>query len=311
MTLRGGVSRWFGLVAAVIPLFAQSPVSSSVARDPNGHVKYEVPFQFDPKPFEAEPVRNAPYSAIEVSIAPDATTNGVTERREDETRRIFRDSKGSLRIERQLHFGTEPGEWVPIVEITDYAAGRHYTLDLQNKIAYQTTKPVIVPAGTSRAVPAPVAIAGSQTATLDADGSIRLTEESANRSAKPAVGHEAQALEPATTSLNRSELRIVGPESTSLGTRLIEGIQAQGRGYTRRVSTASGTDALVEWEQWTSPELGTTLLSRFSDPDHGERILKLKNVRRGEPDPTLFRVPEGFSIEPESGRFEMTFVVRH
>lgn len=312
MALRNRVGRWLGLVAVVVPALAQSPASSSVARDPNGHVNYQVPLQFDPKPFEAEPVTDAPFSAIEISIAPGVTANGVIEQRQDETRRIFRDSKGRLRIERQLHFGPGPDEWVPLVEITDYASGRHYTLDLQNKIAYQTMKMVSsTAAGPVPVAPAPVAISRSRTATLDSDGSVRLTEESANRSTKAAAGHEAQAFDTPTTSLNQNAPTVAGPELASLGTRLIDGIQAQGRGYTRHVPSASGTDAQVQWEQWTSPELKVTLLSRFSDPDHGERILKLKNVRRGEPDPKLFQVPQGFRIEPESGRFEMSFAVRH
>jgi hypothetical protein len=48
-------------------------------------------------------------------------------------------------------------------------------------------------------------------------------------------------------------------------------------------------------EIWTSPELMLTVSSRDFDPRSGETSYRLKNVKRGEPDAALMKVPAEFS----------------
>jgi hypothetical protein len=48
---------------------------------------------------------------------------------------------------------------------------------------------------------------------------------------------------------------------------------------------------------WTSPELGITLRSRDLDPMSGEELYRVQNLKRGDPDPALFRVPADFKRE--------------
>lgn len=301
------------LFAAMLPVLAQSPTWSSVSRDPSGVVQFQVRFGFDPNPFEQPATAGAPYSATEVSIGPAIGINGATEQREEGTRRIFRDGQGRLRIERSLRIGPGAGETVPLVEITDYVAGDHYTLDLQNKIAYRSKKPIEIGAnqGARKAAPGPAEHPSDRDAiaTRDSGGSVKLV---APAPAQPQA--EESALPKAVTAtLPVDQLRDAGPAMDSLGTRIVEGIRTEGKGFTRTIATSSGSDPKmlsIRLEQWTSPELKVTVLSKVSDERNGDRTVALKNIRRGEPDAGLFRVPEGYQIQPVSGHFEMSFLVR-
>jgi hypothetical protein len=59
-------------------------------------------------------------------------------------------------------------------------------------------------------------------------------------------------------------------------------------------------------ELWHSKELGLTILSKSSDPRHGEQTLRLTKVSRAEPDPSLFEPPRDYKIVDEAGGFTMT-----
>jgi len=46
-----------------------------------------------------------------------------------------------------------------------------------------------------------------------------------------------------------------------------------------------------------SPELQITLYSKHSDPRAGEKIYRLRNIKRGEQALDLFGVPEGYQVK--------------
>jgi len=86
----------------------------------------------------------------------------------------------------------------------------------------------------------------------------------------------------------------------SLGKQMIEGIEAEGK---RTVTTipagAIGNERAIEIvsESWYSPELQTTVMSKRSDPTSGETMFRLTNIRRGEPDASLFQVPSDYTVK--------------
>jgi hypothetical protein len=85
----------------------------------------------------------------------------------------------------------------------------------------------------------------------------------------------------------------------SLGTQTIEGLLVQGtRTTTVHPVGAFGNDRplTVITETWRSPELQTTLLLKISDPRSGETTIRLTDISRSEPDPSLFQVPAGYEI---------------
>lgn len=86
----------------------------------------------------------------------------------------------------------------------------------------------------------------------------------------------------------------------SLGKQMIEGVEAEGK---RTVTTipagAIGNELPIQIvsESWYSPELQTTVMSKRSDPTSGETMYRLTNIRRGEPDASLFQVPSDYTVK--------------
>lgn len=111
-------------------------------------------------------------------------------------------------------------------------------------------------------------------------------------------------IKPSTLPTFTSHLETMHTEGTShhekLGTMYIEGILAEGVKVTRTTPAGLvGNDQpiVVTSETWSSPELKEILLNKTEDPQNGENIRKLSNIQRGEPDPSLFQVPPGFTVQ--------------
>ena len=49
-------------------------------------------------------------------------------------------------------------------------------------------------------------------------------------------------------------------------------------------------------EFWYSPKLGVNLISKRQDPRFGTQTFEVTNITLGEPDPTLFQLPNGSKI---------------
>jgi hypothetical protein len=86
----------------------------------------------------------------------------------------------------------------------------------------------------------------------------------------------------------------------SLGTQQIEGVTAEGTRVTRTIPAgAIGNERPIQItvESWTSPDLHVLVLQKRNDPRFGETVYRLTNIKRDEPDPTLFQVPNNFKME--------------
>lgn len=89
-------------------------------------------------------------------------------------------------------------------------------------------------------------------------------------------------------------------KTESLGTKMIEGVSAEGTRTTFEIPTGqigNTSPIAVVSERWYSPELQLVVMSRHLDPLAGEHIFKLVNIRRSEPAADLFAVPAGFKVE--------------
>ena len=85
-----------------------------------------------------------------------------------------------------------------------------------------------------------------------------------------------------------------------LGTQVIQGINATGTRTTRTIAAgAAGNDKAIQvvTETWTSPDLQVVVMSKTTDPRFGESVYQLTNITRAEPDPTLFTVPSGYTVQ--------------
>jgi hypothetical protein len=96
----------------------------------------------------------------------------------------------------------------------------------------------------------------------------------------------------------------------SLGTDMIEGVEAEG--WRTTITTAVGVIGNDKpltrvCETWHAVELKTLLLSQCSDVRSGRSTMRLKNLDRSEPDPSLFQVPPDYTIVDDRDRFTMNF----
>jgi len=86
-----------------------------------------------------------------------------------------------------------------------------------------------------------------------------------------------------------------------LGTKTINGLEVSGARSSRTYAAGEiGNDQpiTVTHETWISCELpGFVVLQIDDDPRNGVRTTELTDIERGEPDPVLFQVPEGYTVK--------------
>lgn len=88
--------------------------------------------------------------------------------------------------------------------------------------------------------------------------------------------------------------------STSLGSQTINGVSAEGTRTTRTIPAgAIGNEKpiVIIVERWYSSELHTAVKTTRSDPRMGETIMQLTEIKRAEPDASLFQVPADYTIK--------------
>jgi hypothetical protein len=221
--------------------------------------------------FELKTVKGAPYQAEAVTEVTQTLADGNRIMRK-RTGLVARDSEGRVRRESLLAgFGPlGPGDGPRLVFIHDPEARTGYVLDVDDKLA--------------RKLPPPPA--------FDSETS---SGAAARRKPAPARGLRGKIKD------------FPEGKKEDLGTQTIEGVAAQGTRTTHSIPAGEiGNERAIEIvrERWYSPELQTVVLSRHVDPRMGETTYRLTNIQRGEPDATLFQVPEDFKVEEGEHRFE-------
>ena len=97
--------------------------------------------------------------------------------------------------------------------------------------------------------------------------------------------------------------RLRDTQRENLGGRTIAGVYAEGTRITVTIPEgAQGNDRPITTvsERWRSTELDISLLSVNEDPRTGTRTIEVTDLDRGEPDPNVFQVPEGYTIKDQS-----------
>jgi len=89
-------------------------------------------------------------------------------------------------------------------------------------------------------------------------------------------------------------------EREDLGIKTINGVEAKGTRTTRVIPAGrEGNDQpiIVTSEHWMAPDLGLVVMSVNDDPRTGTSTMELTDLEKGEPDPALFQVPEGYAVK--------------
>jgi hypothetical protein len=83
-----------------------------------------------------------------------------------------------------------------------------------------------------------------------------------------------------------------------LGSQEIEGVTARGVRETQIIpaeNSETGKEITVTDEYWYSDELRINLVMKHNDPRTGAITLRVTQITRGEPDPAVFEIPEGYT----------------
>lgn len=164
-----------------------------------------------------------------------------------------------------------------MIVITDPVTGMTYVLDTQQRTAR------VIDRNALRAQATQVRTAERA---LDIDRN-KLADPAAVLNAQPASKSRA-AMPP-------------GFDQRSLGSKMIEGVNCEGKIFTHTVPANSkmGNARPLEssTEIWIAKDLMLPVLSVTEHPVMGRSLQRFTNIRTGvEPDPSLFRLPEGFKV---------------
>jgi hypothetical protein len=261
--------------------------------------------------FDGNVVKNAPYSAEAVTETTQPLADGNRISRKTNAT-LYRDSEGRTRREESLGAigpWASSGEPSQTVFINDPVSKTNLVLDTKNK--------------TARKMPSPEQGFTKMKAELDANkaeaeakmkdrGVMSVHVEGGTGGT---IGWSGAGLDAAEVKLKAEiDARKLGvhgdsAQQESLGTQLIEGVQAEGTRTTHTIPAgAIGNDRPIQIvsERWYSPELQTVVMTKHSDPRMGETIYHLTNINRSEPSPSLFQAPADYTTAPENKFFVKT-----
>jgi hypothetical protein len=210
------------------------------------------------------PLTGAPFSSVAERRQTQTLANGTHIDWLETVTRMYRDSQGRTRMEVSMGKPDGSGEnGVLSVTISDPVSGKSYFLDPRKREARSTP---YFSVGVDMLAPAVSVVTGSSPHTYIAAGS------------------NLHAAEANTTKLGDQSMAEV-PVTGSLTT------------YVYPVGAVGNDQPLtVTRETWESPDLHIMLLTKIDDPRSGENTMRVTQLDRAEPDPSLFQVPADFTI---------------
>jgi hypothetical protein len=211
--------------------------------------------------FDSPALIGKPYSA-EIRTAKERTLADGTHIRNEEVRSEARDSEGRTYMR---SVGKLRDQTYRIVIINDPVAHEMITLNGWSKTAeiQHTVSPKSFPALTP--------------------------EQKAAREAR------IQAVAVQTANIPKPTM----PHAENLGTQSILGIYVQGFRHTRTIPVGEmGNDRELKRvdESWFSSDLNIQMESTINDPMADKTTTKVTSIDRGDPDPALFRIPDGYKV---------------
>jgi hypothetical protein len=278
------------LVLSMTPgLLAQSPDADS------GHVPPIPPMFMQAKPglvtmrvdnLDVTPVKGSPFCATVTTDHTQLFADG-NKIHTTEDSNLCRDSEGRTRREAQLNLLGAVQQNAPqkIITIIDPVAGFRYTFDTAAKIAHKTPLPPDAADASKiggKNVFFYTSVAGAGPAAVSGPPSVMITKQISN----------ANSPAPPNTE-NLGDQTIAGVHAT--GTRMTTTIPAGSMGNEQPINVVS--------ENWYSPDLKVTVMTKHTDPWAGQLTTQFTSVNNSEPDPSLFSVPNDYKVVEENEPF--------
>jgi len=244
--------------------------------------------------FEGNLVKNAPYSAEAVTETTQSLADGNRISRKTKSN-LYRDSEGRTRREETLG---AIGPWASgdphaqMISINDPVSKTNLMLDTNNKTARKMPSPKVMSEALNTAQQKLAEL--KQVYTVNHPD---VKKAEANVADAKMHAEMMMTMHPPGTTLSMSSEK--NAQQESLGTQMIEGVQAEGMRTTITIPAGTiGNDLPINVvsERWYSPELQTVVMSKRSDPRMGDTIYRLTNINRSEPSPSLFQAPPDYTM---------------
>jgi len=276
------------LTPALVAQGGQVAVATNTATGPGKNIT--MAFRTDA--MDAAPVKGIPFCATVTSDHTQMFADG-NRIHTTENSSVCRDSEGRTRREAQLNLlGAVPqGPTPKIITIEDPVAGVRYTLDTIAKVAQ---KMPLMPPG----LPPGAAVKDS--------GNVVFYQKSGSVDGPPSPPPGPPTMIGAPVMVTQRVLIKGGqvadenpPTTEDLGDQTINGIHAKGTRLTTTIPAGKMGNELpinVVSENWYSPELKATVMSKHTDPWAGQITTQFTNVSTSEPDPSLFTVPSDYKV---------------
>jgi hypothetical protein len=286
--------------------------------------------------FDVAPVKGAPYSAEAITETVQVLGDGNRIVHSSQSK-VYRDSEGRSRREHSLNAigpWVSAGEPEQIGSINDPVAGVHYILTPSEKSARKLPAPTLYISkddgktwstdGKGDVVVLKREAEAGAAVGKGEKGDVIMFKREAGPGVPAAKGEKFERVivegGPGPEAVGGgARIAMVGPgamgqggrfrvemadpkdaKTEDLGTRAIEGVDAQGTRTTVTIAAGEiGNERAIEIvsERWFSNELQAVVMSRHSDPRFGETTYRLANVSRAEPDKALFEVPSDYTVE--------------
>jgi hypothetical protein len=232
-------------------------------------------------------VKGAPYSAQAVNETVQVLADGNRIKRTNSTV-LYRDSQGRERREEAVGSDGVPRS----ILISDPSEGVSYMLEPRSKVARKAnqikTMSIVGDGRGGAGVGVGVGVGRGEGAVIVADHMETQT-----------LSFSTAGSGPDTFVFSTQEVSSSKAKTDQLGTRVIEGVSAEGTRTTLTIPAGqigNEQDIVTVNERWYSPELHVVVMSTRSDPRTGTTTYKLTNVIRSEPSPTLFQVPPDYTV---------------
>jgi hypothetical protein len=212
---------------------------------------------------QAGPVLHKPFSAIEVRHSQQVLPDGTHIDHSDASH-FYRDAQGRMRVE-----GSQ------VVVLFDPTIDATYTVHLKEKIYDQHS-----------------AGGGKYSTTVAAYGN-------SNHINTPGIVGPVQSVKFGEIPYRSDPVTHV--ETEQLGQKFIHGIACKGTRVAMTIpagAVGNDRDMRVVNERWYSDDLMALVKSSNDDPRFGTSTYELQDISRSEPDPDLFKLPEGFAKSP-------------
>jgi hypothetical protein len=293
------------IAVAMLILSAQVFAQDETARRQAVEVSARVPFE--------KAMKGAPYSAETIVEGSQTLADGNRISRKT-TGQVYRDSEGRTRREEDVTLTTKSANG-PVstvrktISIVDPVAGFSYSLDPENRIAWQT------PAGGAGAIAGKLELLRMEMEKMVAerkagagDAQSRAAADEEKVKAAAAVGGRGGrgggAGVPAGAAAGgggraRGTVAVAMMPDTPLEHKTIEGVAVEGRKTTTIIpagQVGNEQPITITSEEWRSPELNLLVLTKHADPRTGESSYRLQNIIRAEPDRSLFMVPPDYTV---------------